>query len=152
MRVVSPQCHGFSSQAYFCFPDCQYVRIGCWASAGCTADICISRVPAPIESVYGAAIASYAFSFEETTIRHPGRAVRMGIDDILRLPEERWREPETGTPNFGYTDSIYWFRTTVRALESASDFLATSFNIRQRVRPDKTAVNSCQGGRLAHAI
>ncbi|MFV1873262.1 MAG: EAL domain-containing protein [Oleiphilus sp.] len=46
---------------------------------------------------------------------------RLTLNQITALPESRWTRSRVATPNFGYTDSAYWFRLKLKSLKSESD-------------------------------
>ena len=45
------------------------------------------------------------------------------FDDITKLSPRQWQKSLVSTPNFGYTDSSYWFRATLRPSGKSLDKL-----------------------------
>ena len=70
---------------------------------------------ASVDVLSGTAIAGYTYSYRVD----PASGNAPDINDILRLPEDAWSVPVSGTPNFGYTDDTYWFRVGLQAPDSS---------------------------------
>ncbi|GAA3975059.1 EAL domain-containing protein [Allohahella marinimesophila] len=45
------------------------------------------------------------------------------IGDLAALPDSHWRQAEADVPNFGFTSTAYWFRTTVLNESETSDLV-----------------------------
>ena len=40
------------------------------------------------------------------------------LDQVIKLGEEAWTKSDMATPNFGYTDSSYWFRVAITSADT----------------------------------
>lgn len=48
---------------------------------------------------------------------------QLGIEDLVRQPEQAWKKHRDPLPNFGFSQSTYWFRLTVQTTDEAQRWL-----------------------------
>lgn len=61
-----------------------------------------------------------AFRIQDLLNEHYGAPSRNHLTEVDD-PQHRWKPSESATPNFGYTDSAFWFRTTLTNEDPATN-------------------------------
>jgi len=66
------------------------------------------------ELIHQANIAEYTYSYPVP------RGDEIAIEALAFFSDSKWNEPNSDTPNFGYSDREFWFRYSVRAADEES--------------------------------
>lgn len=63
-------------------------------------------------SVYSIDRQDAAETYRSTYALPVSASTNLSIDDVRKLPLDRWQKPGNSVPNFGYTDQTVWFRVS----------------------------------------